>query len=76
MCPPCSEAVNNGAPKTIAKPKVTSDLCLECEDALGEYDGYCYYCHPDFLFLCKQCGCLWPAHRTASGLCDFCEYPE
>ena len=72
MCPPCSEAIQNGEPKIIAKPKVSLDNCMECGEAGGEYDGYCYYCHPDFLFICKECGCLWPAHRTEDNLCPPC----
>ena len=73
MCDLCIEDVKNGAPKNLNRKKVVTETCIECGDAPGEYDGYCYYCHPDFLFLCKKCGCLWPAHRKPSGLCDYCE---
>jgi len=73
MCTPCSDAVKNGASKTIKKPKVSLDYCMECGQPGGEYDGYCYYCHPDFLFICKKCRNLCPAQRTESGLCMECE---
>ena len=76
LCYECSEAVRNGAPRNIGRVKVRLETCMICGEAEGEYDGYCYYCHPDFMFLCKQCGGLWPTHRTASGLCDYCENPS
>lgn len=50
--------------------------CLVCGTTLyegGNYDGYCYYCHPNFGFNCSRCGNYWPAHKTESGLCPYCE---
>ena len=50
-----------------------SGTCLICGAPEDDYDGYCYYCHPDFLFTCASCGYEQPYHRTESGLCYECE---
>ena len=56
-----------------ATPTVPEGMCTACGTAPGDYDGYCYYCHPDFGFTCSKCGNFYPAHRTSSGLCPDCE---
>ena len=57
---------------TTATP-TESGKCLICGAPENNYDGYCYYCHPDFLFTCASCGYEQPYHRTESGLCYECE---
>jgi len=47
-------------------------MCKVCGLDLGTYDGYCYYCHPDFLFACLSCGYEQPYHRPENGLCEEC----
>lgn len=49
--------------------------CRGCGITLikNDRDGYCYYCHPDFGFICSKCGYEQPYHRTESGLCYNCE---
>ena len=48
-------------------------MCIVCNCAPGDYDGYCYYCHPDFGFTCSECGYNQPYHKTENGLCYDCE---
>ena len=52
--------------------------CRGCGITLikNDRDGYCYYCHPDFGFICSKCGYEQPYHRTESGLCYNCEQEE
>ena len=57
---------------TTATP-TESGKCLICGAPENDYDGYCYYCHPDFLFTCTRCGYEQPYHRTESGMCYECE---
>ncbi len=57
MCDDCYEA---------------SRMCTVCGATPGDYDGYCYYCHPDFGYTCSGCGRDQSEHRPASGLCWEC----
>ena len=50
-----------------------SQHCIKCGTDSNEYDGYCYYCHPDFGFYCKKCGFYIHAHPYESGLCFSCQ---
>ena len=56
-----------------ATPTVPEGMCKVCGLDRGDYDGYCYYCHPDFLFTCLSCGYEQPYHRPANGLCYECD---
>ena len=58
--------------QTGATPTVAAGMCKVCGLDLGNYDGYCYYCHPDFLFTCVICGIEQPYHRPPDGVCDSC----
>ena len=49
-----------------------SRMCIVCGSTPGDYDGYCYYCHPNFGYNCSSCGRTWPAHRPEDGLCPDC----
>ena len=53
-------------------PTVPEGMCIACGVAPGDYDGYCYYCSPDFGFECVSCGYFFPSHRTADSLCPNC----
>lgn len=68
--PPINEAADE---QTGATPTVAAGMCKKCGLDLGTYDGYCYYCHPDFLFTCVICGNEQPYHRPADGVCDACK---
>ncbi len=57
MCDDCYEA---------------SRMCVVCGLTPGDYDGYCYYCHPNFGYTCSGCGMDQPEHRPESGLCWQC----
>ena len=56
-----------------ATPTIPEGMCKVCGLDRGDYDGYCYYCHPDFLFTCAICGYEQPYHRPANGLCYECD---
>ena len=56
-----------------ATPTVPEGMCKVCASDRGDYDGYCYYCHPDFLFTCAICGYEQPYHRPENGLCYDCD---
>ena len=53
-----------------------SQRCIKCGTDSNEYDGYCYYCHPDFGFECVRCGFYYPAHRPADEICPGCKCDE
>lgn len=46
--------------------------CIKCGVEANEYDGYCYYCHPDFGYTCVLCGNGYPEHRPADEICPRC----
>ena len=71
-----TEAPTEAAPvdtASTATPTVAEGMCKVCGTDYGDYDGYCYYCHPDFLFTCLGCGYEQPYHRPANGLCYECD---
>ena len=82
--PPVTEAQVTESPAdeiavdatAAATPAIPEGLCKACGEDIGDYDGYCYYCHPDFGFTCAKCGGFYPLHRPASGLCDVCDPPN
>ena len=67
--PPIAPPVDE---QTGATPTVAAGMCKVCGLDFGTYDGYCYYCHPDFLFTCVICGNVQPYHRPADGVCEAC----
>ena len=46
-----------------------SQWCISRGVEFNAYDGYRYYCRPDFGFTCSRCGYGQTYHRTESGLC-------
>lgn len=67
----------NGAPCKLGGEDTT--VCRSCGTKLYDdqnYDGYCYYCSPNFGFECVKCGRLVPSHPTTSLLCCDCEQEE
>lgn len=72
-CAQAAEAEESADAYTGATPTVPDGMCKVCGLGYGDYDGYCYYCHPDFLFTCTKCGYEQPYHRPESGLCYECE---
>ena len=68
-----TEHITADAVTSASQTEPEAGKCCLCGTAENSYDGYCYYCHPDFLFTCANCGYEQPYHRTESGLCYDCE---